>query len=134
MTGPISAYIAAAVVFLALDAAWLRLVAQPMFERNLGAFLLESPRLGVAAGFYALYVGGIVYFAVWPALAEGSARQAVVNGAILGFIAYGTYEATNLATLKGWTWGMLAMDLSWGVALTAAAAGAGHLAGRWIGG
>lgn len=124
------AYAAALLVFLILDAVWLNAVMAPVFERNLGDMLLESPRFGVAAGFYALYVAGVLYFATWPAIGAGSWRLAAGNGAILGFLAYGTYEATNLATLKGWTHGMLAMDLAWGTALTAMAAVAGYLGHR----
>ena len=130
----IAGYAAALIVFLALDAVWLNAVAKPMFERNLGAFLLESPRLSVAAVFYAFYVVGIVYFAVLPAAAAGAAGRALLNGALLGLIAYGTYEATNMATLKGWTYGMMVLDTAWGTALTAVSALAGYGAYRWAAG
>ena len=130
----IIAYAAALLVFLIADAVWLNAVASPVFRRNLGEMLLDSPRLGVAAGFYALYVLGILYFATWPAVSAASWRPAAMNGAILGFLAYGTYEATNLATLRGWTYGMLLMDVAWGVALTALSAMAGYLAWRWMAG
>ena len=128
----IVAYAAALLVFLIVDAIWLNAVMAPVFERNLGDMLLETPRLGIAAGFYALYVAGILYFATWPAVAAGSWRPAALNGAVLGFLAYGTYEATNLATLRGWTYGMLAADIAWGAMLTALSAVCGYMAYRWI--
>ena len=128
----IVAYAAALLVFLIVDAIWLNAVMSPVFERNLGDMLLDSPRLGIAAGFYALYVLGIVYFATGPALAAGSWRPAALNGAVLGFLAYGTYEATNLATLRGWTYGMLVADVAWGTMLTALAAVSGYLVCRWV--
>lgn len=115
-------YVAALAVFLAVDIVWISTMMRSIYERNVGGLLLESPRLAAAAGFYALYVAGILYFAVLPALGSESWRVAVLNGAILGFLAYGTYEATNLATLKGWTYGMLALDVAWGTALTALSA------------
>jgi uncharacterized membrane protein len=118
-------YLVVVVVFLAIDAIWLKLVMRPLFERFVGDQLLASPRLGVAAGFYALYCVGIVWFAVAPAQGEG-VGSAIRDGAILGFLAYGTYEATNLATLKGWDWRMAAVDVPWGMVLTALAAAAGH--------
>ena len=127
----IVAYIAALAVFLIVDAVWLTAVMKPLFERNLGDMLLSEARLGPAAAFYPLYVVGILYFATWPALSAGSWRLALLNGAALGFLAYGTYEATNLATLRGWTWGMLAIDLTWGMMLTAVSALAGFAAYRW---
>lgn len=130
----IVAYAAALLVFLIVDAIWLNFVMSPVFERNLGDMLLESPRLGIAAAFYAVYVLGILYFAAWPAITAGSWRPAVLNGAALGFLAYGTYEATNFATLKGWTYGMLAADIAWGAVLTAFSAVCAYLAYRWVAG
>jgi uncharacterized membrane protein len=127
-------YAVALLVFLSIDIVWIRAVMQPLFERNLGGLLLETPRMGAAGAFYALYVAGIVYLAVVPAAAVESWRTAAVNGAIIGFLAYGTYEATNLATLKGWTYEMLAIDLAWGVLLTSVTAVAGYIAFRWIAG
>jgi len=55
-----ASYMAALVVFLAIDVVWINAVMRPIFERNVGALLLETPRIGPAAGFYALYVAGIV--------------------------------------------------------------------------
>lgn len=125
-------YVATLATFLIIDAIWISVVMRPIFERNLGEFLLESPRLGAAAVFYAFYIAGVIYFAVGPALSSGSLRVALLNGAILGFLAYGTYEATNLATLKGWTYAMAAVDVAWGMFLTALSAVVGYLCYRWM--
>lgn len=127
-------YVAALATFLIIDAIWISVVMRPIFERNLGEFLLESPRLGAAATFYALYIAGVMYFAVGPAVSSGLVRTALLNGAILGFLAYGTYEATNMATLKGWTYGMVVIDVAWGMFLTALSAVVGYLCYRWIAG
>lgn len=124
----IVAYIVTLVVFLALDAAWLRLVIGPVFRRDVPQLLADDPDLKVAAGFYALYCVGIVYFAVAPAAAAGDPWLAAVRGAALGAVAYGCYEMTNKATLRGWTWRMVGLDVAWGAVLTAAAAYAGALA------
>lgn len=127
-------YIAALLVFLAVDVVWIKSVMQPIFERNVGAILLDEPRFGAAAGFYALYVAGIFYFAVAPAATIESWRIAALNGAIFGFLAYGTYEATNLATLKGWSLEMLTIDVAWGTALTALTSVVGYTTVRWMAG
>lgn len=129
----LSAYLTAILVFLAVDAAWISAVMKPIFERNLGDMLLDSPRLSVAAGFYAFYILGVLYFCVWPAVNAEALRLAAMNGAILGFIAYGTYEATNMATLKNWTYGMMVLDVAWGMFLTALASVAGYGAYRALG-
>lgn len=119
-------YAAVAAFFLAVDAVALKLIMRPLFERHVEDMLLADPRLGVAAAFYALYCVGIVYFAVLPGAEQGPAAV-MRDGAILGFLAYGTYEATNYATLKGWDWTMVAVDVAWGTALTACAALVGWL-------
>ena len=86
----IAAYIASAVSFLALDALWLGVVAQKLYQREFGPMLLEKPNMAAAVAFYALYLAGIVFFAVKPAIEAGSWSRAVLNGALFGLIAYAT--------------------------------------------
>lgn len=124
----IAAYIAAAVSFLALDALWLGVVARSLYQREFGAMLLEVPNMVAAGAFYALYLVGIVVFAVKPALEAGGWSRALLQGALFGLIAYATYDLTNLATLKGFPIRVVAPDLIWGAFVTAAAALAGYAA------
>lgn len=124
----IVAYLAAAVSFLALDALWLGVVAQKLYQRAFGPMLLEKPNIGAAAAFYGLYLVGVVYFAVKPALEAGGWTRAVLNGALFGLIAYATYDLTNLATLKGFPVRVVAPDLIWGMVVTTTAALAGYAA------
>lgn len=118
-------YLATATVFLVVDAIWLKAVMRPLFEREVGDLLADEIRLAPAAGFYLLYVVGILWFASVPGWRSGDWGGAVLNAALFGFFAYGTYEATNFATLRGWTWTMVAIDVGWGTTLTAGAALAG---------
>lgn len=74
---------------------------------------------------YAFYVAGAVWLVSLPALHHGSVPEAALNGAILGALAYGTYEFTNMSTLRGWDWTMVATDTAWGTILTAASVAAG---------
>ncbi len=127
-------YVATLVVFLAVDVVWLKAVAYPLFEKNIGDIMLEEPRLDVAGGFYALYVAGILYFISVPALRDDVRLGSVaIDGAILGALAYGTYEFTNLATIRGWSWTMTAADVTWGAVLTALSATAGVWLVRAVG-
>ena len=119
MLTPVIAYIATAIVFLGIDAIWLGRVATTLYRGWIGNMMLDQPNFAAAAAFYLVYVAGIVYFAVIPALNGGGWTQAAVAGAILGFIAYGTYDMTNLATLKNWPVMMTIVDMSWGTILTA---------------
>jgi uncharacterized membrane protein len=114
----VAAYVAMAAAFLVIDAVWLVRVARPLFERHVPDLLADQVRLLPAALFYVLFVAGIIWFAVLPGLKSGYAGAAL-NGALLGLMCYATYEATNMATLKGWSWTMVLADTAWGAALTA---------------
>ncbi|WP_235855896.1 DUF2177 family protein [Mesobaculum littorinae] len=123
-------YVATAIVFLAADAVALRTLMRPLFETHVGDWLLPSPRLGAAAGFYLIYVAGLVYLVSWPALKAGAPSQALLNGAVLGLVAYGTYEMTNFATLRNWSWQQVIVDGTWGTILTGVSAWIGVLVAR----
>lgn len=114
----IGIYLVAAVIFLSIDALWLGYLARDFYRERLGAILLEQPRLGVAAGFYALYVAGLLYFAVIPALNAGSIGLAAFNAALFGMFCYMTYDATNLATVKGFDATVAVADVVWGTFLS----------------
>ncbi|MEC9462199.1 MAG: DUF2177 family protein [Pseudomonadota bacterium] len=122
------AYISTAVVFFALDYLWLTRIAIGFYREQIGSLMLASPNFAAAGVFYLFYVVGVVYFAVMPAVSAGSLVTALMNGALLGLLAYGTYDMTNLATLKGWSLQMSLVDMAWGAFLTATAAAAGYLA------
>lgn len=130
-----AAYLASATVMLILDAIWLSVMG-PTYRRLLDGLLTEGFRLVPAAVFYFIYVAGIALLAVLPALRAGDGiAGAAVNGAMLGFVAYATYDLTNHATLKTWHTSMTLMDMAWGTILTATAAAAGAAAAiRWQGG
>ena len=126
----ISAYFAAALIFCLLDFIWLGIVMKDFYAKQMGTLLLANPRWGVAVAFYVLYLAGVVFFAVAPALQLGELSRAALYGALLGLVAYGTYNLTNLATIKAWS-AMLAMvDMVWGAIVTSAAASAGYFAAR----
>ena len=126
-------YLTTALVFLGLDAIMLKNVIRPVFEKHVSDLLAESLNLPAAVVFYLFYLGGVVWFASLPALREGAPVNALISGALLGAMAYGTYEFTNLATLKGWNWQMVLVDLTWGTVLTGVAAWAGVMMARAMG-
>lgn len=119
------AYIATAIVFFGIDFLWLSKLAVNFYKREIGGLMLAKPNFVAAGIFYLFYIAGIVYFAVEPALWDGNAGEALLSGAIFGFLAYGTYDMTNLSTLKGWTWRLCVVDIIWGTVLTGGAAIAG---------
>lgn len=129
----VTLYAVTALVFLGLDAVMLKLVLRPLFEAHVADLLAARLRLVPAVIFYLFYVGGILWFVSLPALRGGSPGQALLGGALLGALAYGTYEFTNFATLRGWHWQMVATDVTWGAVLTAVAAWAGVSVARALG-
>jgi len=98
-----------------------------------GEALHEGIRPLPAALFYLVYMGGVVWFAGWPALRDGTPATAFVNGAILGFVAYGTYELTSWTVMRDWHPSMVALDMAWGATLTAMATWGGVVTVRAIG-
>jgi uncharacterized membrane protein len=127
------AYAATAAIFFVMDLIWLS-NAIGFYRERLGNLLLEKPVLGYAAGFYLLYVVGVVVLAVVPALNGGSWASAAIAGAVLGLVAYGTYDMTNLSTLKNWSLTVSLVDMTWGTVLTATSATGGYLVTRWLAG
>lgn len=116
-------YLATFIVFLALDFVGLKFILKPIFDRYIPALLLKRPRFGPAVLFYAFYIAGLLWFVSWPAVQAGHASENVFwPAALLGSMAYGTYEFTNWATLKDWNGRMVAVDLVWGTLLTGVSA------------
>jgi uncharacterized membrane protein len=112
-------YVAACGIFLVLDALMLTFVMRPLFERHLGDLMLEKLRLVPAAIFYLGYVAGLTYVVSWPALRAGDPWAAIVPAAIVGAMAYGTYEFTSYTIMKVWHPSLVIVDVAWGTVATA---------------
>jgi len=122
-----------ALVFFAIDLVWLGAVARSFYQDALGHLLRDETRWGVALAFYALYIAGILVFAVLPSLDTQSMPRAIALGAFFGLVAYATYDLTSLALIRDFPARVVAVDLAWGSLLTAGVAAAGHALGRWLG-
>jgi uncharacterized membrane protein len=134
MTSLASRYLTALVVLVVLDALWLSYFVPAIFRPTLRPILLDEPRWLAAGLFYACYAVGVAVFAVAPATRQNSLLAAAANGALLGFIAYMTYDFTNLASLKAWTPALAAIDIAWGTIATSAAAIASCEVGMFLAG
>ena len=124
------AFAAAIVTFLVVDAIWIALFVRNYYESQVGSLLRDTPNFVAALVFYVAYAFAVVVFAVKPALASGRIVDALMLGALLGAIAYGTFTITNYAVLKDWTMGLVVSDIAWGTFLTSVVAAAGYLAAR----
>lgn len=126
----IAGYLATGLAFALVDAVWLTQVGPRLYRPTLDPVLADQFRLGPAIAFYLIYILGVLLLVVLPAAREGSWVKAATNGAILGAMAYATFDLTNQATLKVWTTQISVLDIAWGTFLTAVAATAGFIAVR----
>lgn len=126
-------YAATLIVFAVLDAIMLSNVMKPLFEKHLGDLIRSPIFVAPAAIFYLFYIAGLLYLVSVPALREGSLMSVALGGAILGAVAYGTYEFTSMSVMKDWSWQMVITDTTWGAVLTATSATAGVWAVRTFG-
>lgn len=120
------AWITTAVAFGILDAIWLSQIGPKLYRPLIGELLAPAVNWPAAIAFYLIYVSGIVYFAVAPALDKQSLVTALINGAVFGFVAYATYDLTNHATMRVWDIRVTLYDMAWGTVASALAAGAAY--------
>lgn len=112
-------YFLTAIVFFSVDMLWLGFVAKGIYNKYLGNFLSGQVNWPAAIIFYLLFIVGIFIFVITPATKNQSFNYALLYGALFGFFTYATYDLTNYATLKGWPWQIVIIDILWGTVLTA---------------
>ena len=123
----LKAYFGAFLMFCIMDGLWLGVLATDFYFDSLGGILLEQPNWLYAIVFYLGYIVGIVYFAIKPNLVNGNYKTVIRDGALLGLLAYATYDMTNMATLKGWSLTVSLVDMAWGMIITGTSSLAGFL-------
>ena len=115
-------YLTTTVIFLLIDIVWLSQAVPYFYQPNIGDLLREDPIILIAALFYLIYPIGVNILVVIPALEGRFIKKVFFNGFIFGFVAYGTYNLTNMATLTGWSIHVVLVDMLWGGILTASSA------------
>lgn len=133
MRKPLIAFAVLAIVFLAIDSVWLGLIAVDFYKATIGHLLAETPDFKAAAFFYLIYFAGVVHFVILPAIAAGSVSSAAKQGAFFGFVAYATYDLTNMATMRDWPLSVTLADLAWGAFITAISSAASAYVTKRIG-
>ncbi len=111
------------VAFFLVDLVWLAFIARKLYQSNIGHLMATNVNWVAAILFYLLFIAGLLFFVIHPAIAENSIKQAFIIGAFFGFITYATYDLTNLATLKDWPVFITVVDLIWGSTLCALTSG-----------
>lgn len=121
------------VVFFLVDIIWLGFISKNLYQKYLGDFMAPKVNWTAAIIFYFIFIAGLVFFAINPAIEKESLKYAILVGGFFGFIAYSTYDLTNLSTLKDWPINITIIDIAWGTFLNAATSGITFLvANRFI--
>lgn len=126
------AYAGTALAFCALDFCWLAVMTPRFYQLQIGPLLLDSPQWQPGLAFYLLYVLGLIIFCVLPVLRMPASTwlRAASLGALFGLVAYATYDLSNLATLRGWTFPLTLVDMAWGATASAIASTCGYLSAK----
>ncbi len=127
-----STYIATALVMLALDSVWLYVMAGRLYRPQIGALLRDGFDPVAAIIFYIVFVAGIVTFVSVPAWDSARWTTPLWRGALFGLVSYATYDLTNQATLRGWSWLVTGADLLWGMTLSGISAALGVVIARSV--
>lgn len=119
MINYIYAFISSLLVMTVIDVVWLGLVAPKFYREHIGFIMADKPNWLAAAAFYVIFVIGVTVFVVYPGWQESQSLVKIgLLGALLGLVAYATYDLTNQATLKNWPPIVTAVDLAWGAFLS----------------
>jgi len=124
----IKLYAVAVVTFFVIDLVWLGVVARSFYQNQMGHLMRAEVNWTAAILFYLIFVVGIVVLAVWPAVERQSLGRAIGLGALLGLVTYAAYDLTNLATLDGFPFGVVLVDLTWGTVLCGSVSAVTYLA------
>ena len=119
-------------IFFIIDLLWLGVIAKGFYRRNLEFIMSPQVNWAAAVIFYLVYITGIIFFAVRPAVNSGSLAHAAYLGALFGFFTYATYDLTNLATLKDWPIAVVVVDIFWGICLCTLVAIASFVMSKWL--
>lgn len=118
--------------FFIIDLLWLGVIAKGFYRQHLAFILSPEVNWTAAITFYLIYIVGILFFAVIPAVERDSIFRAVVWGGLFGFFTYATYELTNMALIKDWPWQVVVVDILWGIVLCASVASISFKIAKWI--
>ena len=109
----------AALIFLFIDIIWLSFSVKSFYRPNLGPLLVDKPVMWAAVMFYLIYIFGLSIVIIEPSLYSQNTLHFLFKAFIFGLVAYGTYNLTNMATINGWSYKVVFVDMIWGGTLTA---------------
>ena len=109
----------AALIFLIIDVIWLSFSVKSFYGPRIGHLFTDKPVMWAAAMFYIVYVFGLSVVIIEPYINFEDTLNFLFKAFMFGFVAYGTYNLTNMAALKNWSPSVVFVDMFWGASLTA---------------
>jgi len=125
-------YGAALLTIGVLDGLWLGVIARDFYRSQMTGVIADNFNVVPAVIFYFLYPLGLLFVALTPPAQAWT--EALTRSALLGLLAYGVYDLTNMATLKVWPAKLAMTDIAWGTFMTAMAGLAAYAAMVWAAG
>lgn len=112
----ITLYLISLPVFLVVDLLWIGVFANKFYDSQIG-HLRGDINWPAAVAFYLIFLAGLTYYAILPAVATTDWLRIFGYGALYGFFVYAAYDLTNMATLRDWPLLMTVVDMAWGAVL-----------------
>lgn len=110
-------------IFMLIDMIWLIFIARSLYQKYLGYLMSNAVSWPAALVFYVLFIIGLMFFVIQPALQKNALSYAFLAGALFGLVTYATYDLTNLATIRDWPLFITIIDLIWGATVSALTSG-----------
>lgn len=133
MTKLLIVYVVSIIAMVVIDLIWIGGVAKPFYQKHLGYLFAEKFKIVPIVLFYLIYIFGLMVFVVSPALSGAMPLgRAVIMAALLGFVAYATYDLTSHGLIRDWPAIVTVVDMAWGSFLTALIAAIAISVGRLI--
>ena len=101
-------YVVGAIVLVVLDGIYLNIIKQH-FNKQINAVQGSNikPNFMAAILTYIILIFGLNYFVIRK-------RLPITDAMLFGLVIYATYELTNMALLKNWSWITVILDTAWG--------------------
>src|SRR5580658_1149276 len=111
---PLLAYILTLPILAGLDLLWAGVLMKGFYHDRIGYLFSSSLHWPALVVLYLFFAFALYYFAILPGYSARMLSKAILNAALLGALAYATYDLTNMATLSPWPLSVTALDILWG--------------------
>ena len=106
-------YIISLASYVVLDWLWVGVIASNFYKKHSSFLFADKINYVPIIIFYLIYTAGLVFVVIEPNLGKGLIEVFWV-GAVVGLMAYGTYDLVNQATIKDWSTLATVVDILWG--------------------